>query len=267
MYRADLIAEHGLAFGDIRIVDDALFDMFALLYAKRISVTNDRLVYYRCNNTDSQQGQLFKTPQNMFDAYGIIKDRLTKCGLYKEYEQSFVNRAVAVFRNNLSIMRTGDSYEWTYNALKEKEFAEFGIINDRDYYHIKEDADWVEDIYTKTAAGFLFEKYYRLREHNGNVDKVYAFPEEDIPSGSIIAVYGAGRVGRDYVYSIMTKRDYKLGLWVDRNYESIGYPVVSPEELKNASYDKILIAIENDNIKAQIKEFIISIGLAKEKIV
>ena len=59
-----------------------------------------------------------------------------------------------------------------------------------------------------------------------------------IPRGSRLVVYGGDRLGVDVVHSILWNQDYKLVSWVDDQYETLGYPVRSPEELRGGDDDE-----------------------------
>ena len=87
-----------------------------------------------------------------------------------------------------------------------------------------------------------------------------------------LIIYGAGKVGKDYIRQIKKEHLCKNFIWVDKNYVAkeayLGEFVYSPERIRTYDFDFILIAINNaevaDEIKSEIeKEF----GITSEKII
>lgn len=87
-----------------------------------------------------------------------------------------------------------------------------------------------------------------------------------------LIIYGAGKVGKDYIRQIKKEQLCKNFIWVDKNYVAkeayLGEFVYSPERIRTYDFDFILIAINNaevaDEIKSEIeKEF----GITSEKII
>lgn len=100
--------------------------------------------------------------------------------------------------------------------------------------------------------------------------QAYVVPYELIPKGSRIIIYGAGKVGKNYYNQLISGNYAEVTGWVDRDYEAYakaGYNVCGPEELSGLQYDLILIAIEDGDTAAKIKDGICSKGISEEKII
>ena len=87
-----------------------------------------------------------------------------------------------------------------------------------------------------------------------------------------IVVYGAGKVGKDYIRQIKKEKMCKEFIWVDKNYASketyMEEHVCSPEKILAYEFDYILIAINNDVIIKEIKsELQKKFGVSSEKII
>lgn len=87
-----------------------------------------------------------------------------------------------------------------------------------------------------------------------------------------IVVYGAGKVGKDYIRQIKKEKMCKEFIWVDKNYASketyMEEHVCSPEKILAYEFDYILIAINNDVIIKEIKnELQKKFGVSGEKII
>lgn len=59
-------------FREIRIADDVYFVMMALAKADRISILEERLMYYRINNSDSQMAHIDTNPEIIIEAYAEL---------------------------------------------------------------------------------------------------------------------------------------------------------------------------------------------------
>lgn len=82
--------------------------------------------------------------------------------------------------------------------------------------------------------------------------------------GKRIILYGAGKVGRDYLRQL-TRMGYEIVLWVDSNVsEGI---VKKPQEISNVEYDVILIAVSRPEYVESIKQSLLNLGIKKEKLV
>jgi hypothetical protein len=97
----------------------------------------------------------------------------------------------------------------------------------------------------------------------------YDFPTHLIPAGSGIVVYGASDMGRDYGRYVFETAYCRILFYADRNHENIDPPygcdVVSPERIKHAVFDYILIA--STNYHEEILEWLLSEGIADEKLI
>lgn len=105
-------------------------------------------------------------------------------------------------------------------------------------------------MYSVNLKKMKYDDYFYARN--------FLFPFDKVPSGSKIILYGAGAVGKAY-YKQLTKIGYcNQILWVDRNASNIISDVVkTPDCIKNEEFDYIVIAIENLNVREEVKNFLI----------
>lgn len=96
---------------------------------------------------------------------------------------------------------------------------------------------------------------------NTSVISWYQFDSACLRSASSLILYGAGRVGKSYYKQLIKDSKYKLVAWVDKEYAAYqqeGYPVESPEIIREKSADCIVIAVDDEkkakDISAQIEE-------------
>ncbi len=72
-----------------------------------------------------------------------------------------------------------------------------------------------------------------------------------------IVLYGAGIVGRSYYRQLTSIKNIRLAAWVDQKLggqQIYDYEITFPEFLNDIDFDKIIIAVKNKDIAAEIKE-------------
>lgn len=99
----------------------------------------------------------------------------------------------------------------------------------------------------------------------------YTFPYDCVSAGSSVQIYGAGHVGKSYVYELLHNDSVELRGWYDSNYSEIreyaGIEIQSPAEIVNVESDLILIAVLDENIANEIRENLIQLGVDADSIV
>lgn len=101
-------------------------------------------------------------------------------------------------------------------------------------------------------------------------DKRWQFPFYWIPENAKVVIYGAGNVGKEFVFQIKKQKSIKIVKWVDQNYCNIAVPWVENVDVllsvHEDEYDCIVIAVENKSIAEEIKKQLIIMGLPEQKI-
>ena len=112
----------------------------------------------------------------------------------------------------------------------------------------------------------IFRKlYFALRYLN-----IYVFPCLDILHNKKVVLYGAGKVGKDYLAQIERYKECELVYWVDKKYENIdskNIKVTGTDSFLNKAYDIVLIAVAKKEIAEEIRETLLMKGVPNEKIV
>ena len=88
-----------------------------------------------------------------------------------------------------------------------------------------------------------------------------------VPHGAGVIVYGAGEVGRQVFVSILGGEPCILRGWVDKEFISKGYPVADPKIVKTTPYEAILICIEKEDIRDEIKGQLAVMGVSFSRMV
>ena len=113
--------------------------------------------------------------------------------------------------------------------------------------------------YKKDDQAFPVLKEYR-----------YILNMDQVEAGRKIALYGAGKVGRDYYDQLKEREDIEIVLWTDKRYEMLansGLPVGSVEELKKLSYDLIILAAQKEELAENMREDLCRSGIEQGKLV
>jgi len=127
LFSAELIRSNGLRFQHLRRTNDAFFTYMALAHAERIATSNKYLITYRTGNQASLQGSREKSPLDFVDAIAAMHDHLEASGLYRTFEQAFVNRALDLCLFNLRNAGTPESFLTIRSALVDDVLDRFGI--------------------------------------------------------------------------------------------------------------------------------------------
>ena len=97
----------------------------------------------------------------------------------------------------------------------------------------------------------------------------WLFPFEKIEKNSTIVLYGAGSVGYEFHCQLTHSGYCKEVIWVDSQYEwysKIGLPVKSPDTIKTAHYDWIVVAVDRKETYISIRNFLLKEGIDESKI-
>lgn len=121
------------------------------------------------------------------------------------------------------------------------------------------------DHFYMRAIGLKQMHYANYKESEPDI-----FPFWSIEKGARIALYGAGNLGKQYFAQNQKYQFAEIVLWADQNYERPEMQmkrIVSPEQLCSAEYEYVLIAVKNVETAEEIRENLIKIGIAEEKII
>lgn len=96
----------------------------------------------------------------------------------------------------------------------------------------------------------------------------YLFPFDKVSKKDKIVLYGAGAVGQAYRKQLEKIPYSTVVLWVDKNFKQYQNGTVSSlEEMREATYDKVVLAIENCQVREDVRSDLIHMGVEQEKIV
>ena len=129
------------------------------------------------------------------------------------------------------------------------------------------------DMHSCNEVSFRIENdVISVVEENKNMyPTYYLFPFEHIEKNSDIYLYGAGYIGRQYLEQLLLSNYCNVLGVADRYFNSIselnGVEVIDPQIMVKNKFDKVVIAIGKREVAASVFEYLISLGIEKNKIV
>ncbi len=96
------------------------------------------------------------------------------------------------------------------------------------------------------------------------------FPWRKVPLGCELVLYGGGDFGQSYVPQLLRTPLCRLVAICDQHPEHVpelGVPVITKEKLPTTSFDYIFITLQNEKIVQGVKEDLLALGVAEEKII
>lgn len=114
----------------------------------------------------------------------------------------------------------------------------------------------------------------RTSEESGkknSIKEVNQFCIEEIPFGSKIILYGAGKSGERFFYLNLKKKKYEIVAVADIDAENIpqifcGIPVIEPSRIKEFAFEYVLITIEDCETTERIKKELVKNGIEERLI-
>lgn len=268
LYRRDMIIKENIRFQNIPAADDIYFSLMALTLAKRVSVLDKRLMYYRVDNPTGQLSGRTRKPLNQYTALKTVKEALEQRNLYNMLERTFINRAAEVIFGSLDAMRTGQAFELLYNHTRTEIFSNFKFDQkEKEFFYNQSYFERIQKIKQYTAVEYLFDHIQYIRNNTLYGWKGYIFPYGRVKKNERIVLYGAGEVGRTFYHQIKTSRWCRLVLWVDRNYKNLGSPVKSPETIMKTNFDKVIIAVLDKGVADSIRDYLKSMNVEDDRII
>lgn len=266
LIRKEFLDRTGLKFQAIKRHNDEYFASMALVMAERISWVDRRFVYYRRNVANSLQAYTGEVEKEygFYKALAGIKNDLEEIGACNQIKKSFQDKCLYSCVNLLKKQRNYAAYENLYNFLKTTAFQEFGI-SDTMQTKYKAALSEYRQIMQKEAGDYLLSKAY---EENNK--QKFIFPFYLVENSRNIALYAAGRVGREYYKQLMEREDYCIAAWFDKGYEKLrqrGFPVVNPKDVMQYQFEKIVIAVDDKTIAEEIRHQLVQDGVLEDKIV
>lgn len=140
VFEARFIRENNIRFQSVKRTNDLYFTYLSLALASRITTLRKCLVHYRKGHGNNLQATNDQSPRDWYTALMLLKRKLTECGIFAQYEQSFVNAAVDSGLYNLQAIHDDEVRHELRDEMSAKLAHDMGImshINNPSYYYHK----------------------------------------------------------------------------------------------------------------------------------
>ena len=272
LYRRDFLERNNIRHMDERVIADTMyFTFFALLMTSDISFLDEVLIHYRSENPLSATRRHDSRPMDIITVLKAIWSRI-ECDMKLRKKISiYINFAIKVLFERMSWFKSYDAFSQVYEALHSGGFVDIGLTDDHDQYI--EDKNWWKlkrKIIENDLSEFMFLREKNYKDHGLLTKTVYILPDKIFnklcEANCKVALYGAGMVGKSYFSQLQSIPVVSVVTWVDAQYDEIGFPVQSPNVLKNVNIDYIVIGIEHRRFLSEIENELNKLGISQDKI-
>ena len=261
LLRCDLVQREHLQFESLHNSNDTTFTLLALATAKRITVLQEKLILYRRYHRQgtSVHDSRSKWPLDVCEALWRVRQGLEERGIYDVYQTGFIRRALEL---TLLYLRRRSS-DWPafcrmYQGMQQ-DYAE-----KLDFANISEAA--IGDPMTAAQRSLLLHASPEAFSAAILQSSPMSSEAASIPKGARVAIYGAGDKGADFFHQVYRSHCWQIVCWADRDYERLGWPVVSPQAMVELHPDYVLIAIENQDVCQAVRQDLQRRGMSAETI-
>ncbi len=294
LFRADYIRKNGFSFQNLPAQEDNRFTYPAIAYAGRISLLRERLVVHRYDNPRSLENTREKSWDCIYAMFNALWEELARLRLSERFRQTFDNFVIDCLSHTLELIGEKVAFVQVYERAKRETIPKYCLLeHPPEYYHIQQNAQRLRDLATMDPLQYLVadhRRFYRtfeietsrlsaacdgcekLNEEYKKLKRAkhWSFPIERLPSGSRVAVYGAGDVGKDFYTQLNDSKRLQVTAWADGNAEALrwqGYRVCDKRELRDTVFDYIVIAVLYRETAEEIGRELLLEGMEKEKLV
>lgn len=260
------IQKEGLKFQEVYHSDDVFFTYSVFACAKRITIVQEKLVYYRINHSGSQTDNRIISPLSSVKAALKLQEWLKGRGLYEKFRKSFINWAVTNCMWYADGLMTLESFSELFYYLKNHALKTLDLLDTpKEEFYALGYFRWCHQISKFTLEEYLFDRLNSREVFRYESDQL--FPSIKVKEGDKIILYGAGNVGKSFYIQNLIQRHCDIVLWADRDFEKMGNLVKSIDEAENVPYDRVLVAVEKRNLYEEIKRRLIEKGIGRECII
>ena len=129
IFRRDFILRNGIAFQEIKRVNDLFFTWSSILSAEKIDIVDESLLYYRTGLSKYLQFNKEKPPLEIYYALKELRKYLLKNHKYDELKDKFKKYFLDCILGTLFDIKNNNSFSLLCNELKSHILSEFEIDN------------------------------------------------------------------------------------------------------------------------------------------
>lgn len=162
IYKKSFLVDNGIEFPAGMFCEDDVFTLRAVFRAKKITILDERLVYYTVNRLNSSSNLKDRTSFDCFKLYHLLKEDLIKLGIFNEIENEYMRFEV------YSVLHFYDEikkkYKKEFFKTMQSDFSQFRyyIENPENKIHDKRTFTIIETVlkssHTRFAINFFLRK-------------------------------------------------------------------------------------------------------------
>ncbi len=285
LFNMGFLRDNHVQFNDIPYYNDSFFVSVNMAEAKRITVINEKQVYYRSGRDSSitRSESKSKHPEYAFDLGVSIKNELIKRGLYEKVWKSLALYCSEVIDSHIRFI-DDDNYEVFEKAL-DRNFLETVRIDrlKKDDFLTEEEAENMDVLLNRGFDKYLARMTSKIAKEaallinncayiaNGEAqcftDKYFDIGR--IPTGSRVVLWGAGARGKRIYRDISITKKYRLVMWVDSLKDKTidGVIIHSPDDICFEMFDYLIIAIDDVISVRNVRQLLLNRGIDKQRII
>lgn len=270
LFSRELINDYELCFQTIPLVDDAYFVKVALMCAKRITLLNEPLVYYRKNHNESQSTFGYKSAISAPKAFLEIKVKLEELNIFKEVQNGFTINIIEMCQFYFSNCQDMESFNNLFNVLQKEYIKSLELERSVTNNLLNIDIDkWISQIKNGDMESFIFDMILNNTKKKFHFETEFLFPNNLVEKDDNIILYGAGTVGIGFFIQNLQHKYCNIIDWVDKNATENQYHINNLETLKSRQLecDKVIVAIDDIYIFEIVKLYLIEIGYKDTEII
>ncbi len=269
LFRRQFIENEQLYFQGVYHSDDVLFVTTAFALAKKIAVVKEKLIWYRFGHVESQASNKAKAPLSVLFACMAMKNLLKEKGVFAVVKNGYANYVIDYCAWCLHTYPTTKSMQTLYEALANEYLEKLEIETCFTKNTLSFDAfAWILSIKKNDVLAYGFSNQQCRKDDlffRYSTNKL--FPKHLFLRNESIILYGAGDVGTAFYIQNTLENHCNIIAWIDKNGDSMPYPIAGLHALQTLTQYKILVSISNKKIVQSIQKELIQIGFAKKNII
>lgn len=232
-YRRAYLEKYPFYFQSVHVIDDIFFSNTTLAMAKKITTLDEKLLFYRVNNSSSQVCNRERDATAPIKVGALLKEWLTAQGVFCQYEKTYYVCVVMLVQLYLHSVKTPENLQLLYTTLQKEGLEALGLLTASHEGKLSEFAQsWVDSIINLSCEAFFQAKI----ENSAGT----------ITCGTCCAIYGYGTRIQSAWETLSAQGGVCVAI-VDSSPEKLGevyqgITITPPNSLKSMEVDKVFVS-------------------------
>lgn len=276
LYKTSYIHEHKIKFVEAKgaAYVDVGFRIQTLIHSDRVAWLDKAYYNYRIDSENSSTNNFKFMP--MLDRWKEVHEYFSSC--QEDYDKYYGK--YLILDEYLNTLGWTSLIEISEDELKKLianlAYTKEDIIENSSALDREQKKELLEFKKDPMLAIEKMQQKARLRNRNVfahyEADDRFTFPYDFVQPKAKVIIYGGGVVGKTFLYQLGATRYCEVIAVCDANPGQTGInevPVWSPVHLgavRHDAYDRVVIALENEELAQVVKKKLLEAGIEKEKI-